>query len=164
MCCFATVSRSDICPRLARIASRINALWGSDASRIYELVQVVKKWQQATVLKYASPAHPWKTLGRGNRVEKDPRKRGKRAHRGSMSTGAAYGDAAYGGQSPAGKCRLGRVIGLMPPTSEGPCHIFRRKAAWAARYTHSVRWWITCCCQGIIMGPLRACVLAWRGC
>ena len=54
----ATVSRPDVCARLARIVSRINALCGSDVYRINVLARVVKDWQQATAPKYASPAHP----------------------------------------------------------------------------------------------------------
>ena len=33
-----------------------------------------------------------------------------------------WSDAAYGGQSSLGKCRLGYVIGLMSPNLCGPCH------------------------------------------
>ena len=81
----AAVSRPDICARLARIASRINALRGSDVYRINELVRVVKDWQRATVLKYASPSYPREALGRGDKVEKGLRKGGERVHYGSMT-------------------------------------------------------------------------------
>ena len=63
LCWVAAVSRPDICARLARIASRINALRGSDSYRINEPIRAAKDWQRPTVLKYASPSHPWKTLG-----------------------------------------------------------------------------------------------------
>ena len=54
----ATVSRPDICARLARIASRINAPCGSDAYRINVLARVVKGWQQATEPEHVRPPHP----------------------------------------------------------------------------------------------------------
>ena len=56
----AAVSRQDICARLARIASRINALCGSDVHRIFKLVRDVKGWQRATALQYASSSRPWR--------------------------------------------------------------------------------------------------------
>ena len=54
LCWLATVSRPDICARLARISSRINELTGSDVYRINDLVKTVKQWQPATTLKYMS--------------------------------------------------------------------------------------------------------------
>ena len=69
ICLVATAPRPDTCARLARIASRINALSGSDAYRINELARAVKEWQPATTRKYASPSHPWKALGRGDKVK-----------------------------------------------------------------------------------------------
>ena len=48
------MSRPDICARLARTASRVNLLKGSDVYRINDLVKTVKVWQQAAVLKYFS--------------------------------------------------------------------------------------------------------------
>lgn len=44
-CRLATVSRPDICARLARIASGANSLNGSDVYRINDLVKSVKVWQ-----------------------------------------------------------------------------------------------------------------------
>ena len=44
LCWLATVSRPDICARLARIASRINALTGSDVYRINDSAKTVKTW------------------------------------------------------------------------------------------------------------------------
>ena len=51
LCWLATVSRPDICARLARVAPRINAPKGCDVYRINVLVRIAKKWQPATVLK-----------------------------------------------------------------------------------------------------------------
>ena len=59
----ATISRLDVRARLRRIASHINSLCGSDAYRSNKLARAVKEWQMATVLKHASPPHPWKSLG-----------------------------------------------------------------------------------------------------
>ena len=50
LCRVATVSRPDICARLARIASRINALCGSDVYRINELVRAAKDIEVCVVL------------------------------------------------------------------------------------------------------------------
>ena len=66
--------------------------------RIIEMVRVVKDWQRATVLKYASPSHPWKALGRSDKVEKDLRKSGERVRCGSMTV-VGSSDATYGDQS-----------------------------------------------------------------
>ena len=110
-----TVSRPDTCARWAPIASKINALCESDVYRINELVLVAEAWQRAMALKYASSSHPWETLGLGDRAQQDMRHRREKAHCGSMSL-ARWSDAAYGGQSAGGKCRLGYVIGLIPST------------------------------------------------
>ena len=48
----ATVSRPDVCDRLARIASHANPTQGSDAYRTNDLVKTVNVWQQAAILKY----------------------------------------------------------------------------------------------------------------
>ena len=122
---FAAASRPDIRARLARIASRINALRGSDAYLIKKLTRVAKAWQQATVLKYASPSHPWKILGRGDRARQDLRNRGEKVHSGSRPL-VGLSDAASGGHSTEGRCRLGCAIGLTSSTLRGPCHILQR--------------------------------------
>ena len=76
VCWVTAVSRPDICARLARIASRIDALCGSDVFRIDELVRVTRDWQQATALECASPSHPWRAPGLSDKVDKDLWKRG----------------------------------------------------------------------------------------
>ena len=76
----ATVSRPDICARLARIASRINAPRGSDVYRINELVRAVKNWRPATVLEYASSFRPWQALGRNDRLRGALQNRGGDVH------------------------------------------------------------------------------------
>ena len=95
LCCVAAVSRPDICARLARIATRINALRGSDAYRKIEVVRAVEKWQCATVLKYASTSRPWKTPGGGGKAKVDLCNRGEGAHAGRMSL-VGWSDAALG--------------------------------------------------------------------
>ena len=57
LCWLATVTRPDICARLARIASRVNSLQGSDVYRISDLATTVRAWRLATVLKYPSSSH-----------------------------------------------------------------------------------------------------------
>ena len=81
----ARVSRPDICVRMARIASRINSLSGSDVYRINELVRAAKEWQKATALKYATSPRPWKTIGGGGEAKDDLCNRGEKSHSGSMS-------------------------------------------------------------------------------
>ena len=60
----ATVSRPDICALLARIASRVNSLRGSDVHRINNLLKTVNEWQRAKILKYRSSSNAEKP-GRG---------------------------------------------------------------------------------------------------
>ena len=81
----AAVSRPDICARLARIASRVSALCGSDMYRINELVRAEKDGQQATAPKYALSSQPSKGLGWGGKVQGALRKGGERVHGGSMT-------------------------------------------------------------------------------
>ena len=45
----ATVSRPDICTRLARVAHRVDLSQGSDVHRINGLVGTVQVWQRATL-------------------------------------------------------------------------------------------------------------------
>ena len=52
LCWLATVSRPDTCARLARIATRINSLRGSDVYGINDLVKTAKLWNKAAVLQY----------------------------------------------------------------------------------------------------------------
>ena len=58
LCWLATVSRPDICARLAHIASRVNMLKGSDIYCTNDLIKTVKLRQPRTVLKYASSSAP----------------------------------------------------------------------------------------------------------
>ena len=44
---------------------------------------------------------------------------------------ARWSDAAYGDQTKEGSCRLGYVIGLLPPSQRGPCHLLQ----WPAKST-----------------------------
>ena len=126
--CPAAVSRPAVCARRARIASGVNSSQVSDVHRINGLVKTVKVWQQATVLKSASPSHPWASALRD--ADGRMRARGDRIHCGAASL-AGRPDAAYGDQSAEGKCRSGYVIGLASSSLNGPCHILRR----ASRFT-----------------------------
>ena len=116
----ATVSRPDICARLARIASKINAPCGSDVYRINGMVRAARDWQQATALKYASPSHPRRALGWGDEGQGAAQNRGGRVRCGSMTL-VRWSDAANKGQLTEGKCRLGSAIGLTSST----LHTFR---------------------------------------
>ena len=85
----ATVSRPDICARLARIASHINSLQGSDVYRITDLVETVKLRQAATVLKYAS----FSQLGKSHQSKEGEKmhQRNEKVHGGTMTlVGRSY--------------------------------------------------------------------------
>ena len=50
---------------------------------------------------------------------------------------AVWPDAAYGGQSRSGKCRLGYFIGLMSPNLRVPCHIIQWTLKFARKLVRS---------------------------
>ena len=92
----ATVSRLDICARLAKIASRIKSRRRSDVYRINELVRAAKEWQKAPPHSWVSPGFEGKAKGDlGNRREK---------LRGGTSSVVGWSDAGYGDQLAGGKC------------------------------------------------------------
>ena len=131
LCWLATVSRPDICARLANIASRVNVLQGCDIYRINDLIKTVKVWQPRTVLKYASSSKPMfppsgDALGRF-------RARGERLHKGTLTL-VGWSDAAYGKLSEDGRCRLGYIIGLMSSSLSGPCHVLQ----WTSKFTRKL--------------------------
>ena len=127
LCWLATVSRLEICARLARIASRKNSLCGSDVYRINDLVKTAKLWQKAAVLIYASSSQ----LGtvRNSPEGAKMRQREEEIHSGAMTL-AGWSNAALWDQSSLGKCRRGYVIGLMSSALSGPCHI----SHWASEF------------------------------
>ena len=116
----ATVSRPDICARMARIASRTIALQSGNVYRINDVVKTAKKWQPAAVLKYVSSGN----LGQENLALRgeDVRSRTENIHGNTMAL-VGWSDAAYEHQSGLRKCRLGYVIGLMLSNVCAPCHI-----------------------------------------
>ena len=93
----ATVSRPDICARLARVALRINSLCESDAHRINDLARLAKEWREATELKYASSSRPWRTRGGVGKAEDGLFNGGEKMHCRSTAL-LGWSDAAYGGQ------------------------------------------------------------------
>ena len=116
-----SVSRPDICARLARITSRVNSSQGGDAYRKNDLAETVKVWQQAASLRYSSSPHLRKPV-RGD-GDGETRQRGGEIHEGTMTL-AGGSDAGCGDLSTQGGCRLGFEIGLMPSTFRGPCLFF----------------------------------------
>ena len=76
----ATVLRPDICARLARIASRINAPCGIGVYRKNELVRVVKNWQQASGQEFAQCIAPPSAEGAGaeRRGTGEPAEKGRK--------------------------------------------------------------------------------------
>ena len=54
----ATVSRSNICACVARLAARVNSLRGNEIYRANDLARTGRGWQPGTVSKYAFSPHP----------------------------------------------------------------------------------------------------------
>ena len=81
----ATVSSPDICARLARMASRVNLLPGSDVYRVNDLVRAVEVRQGATVLTYASSSRLRKGLGFAEKPKDDLCHRGGKPLCGPLS-------------------------------------------------------------------------------
>ena len=81
------------------------------------------------MLHYVSSSRPWRTLSGFGQAKEGLRKRWEKMHCVSMSL-LGWSDAAYEGQSTEGKCRLGRVLGLMSPLLPGPCHALR----WTSKF------------------------------
>ena len=125
----AAVSGPEICARPARIASRINALCGSDMYRINELVRVAKARRKTTAPEDASSFRPWETPDGGCKGKVDLRNRVRKAHRGSTSL-VGQSNAVHGDQSTEGKCRVGFTLGALSPTSSGP----RRMLQWTSKF------------------------------
>ena len=96
-----------------------------DVYRINELVKLVKQWQPATVLKYASSLQ----LDQAAR-DVDARHQKERI-RGNAMTLVGWSDAAYGDSSCLGRSRLGYIIGIISSNLCGPCHIIQ----WTSRFT-----------------------------
>merc|ERR1712215_525615 len=122
LCWLATVSRPDICARLAQLSSKGNELQGSDIYRINALIKSVKADQPRTILKYASSSFPLFPAGTDRRGR--PRSYGERLSSGALSL-VGWSDAAYGDLSQNGKCRLGYLISIMSSSLSGPCHILQ---------------------------------------
>ena len=121
-CWLATASGSDICARLARIASCVEALQGGGVFRFNDLFKTIQQRRRAVVLKYASTSHP-RTLSRGD-YDRRMRAQGWPFRRGPAFL-VGCSDAASGDQSPDGKYRLGCVVGLMSSALNGPRHGFQ---------------------------------------
>ena len=137
LCWLATVSRPDICARLARIASRVNSPRGSDLYRINDVAKTVKVWQEAAIWKFLSAAH-MRQHAKGD-VGGQMRKRGGNIYGGTMAL-AGWSDAAFCEQSAIGKCRLGYVSGLMSSALRAPCRIFHRAAEFS-RKSEAISLW-----------------------
>ena len=131
LCWLATVSRPDICARLAQLASKVNDLQGSDIYRFNALIKTVEIEQPRTVLKYASPSFPLFPAGVDSKGRR--RRKGERVRRGALSL-VGRSDAAYGDLSQDGKCRLGYLIGIMSSSLSGPCHVLQ----WTSKFTRKL--------------------------
>ena len=87
----ATVSRPDICARLAQLASKVNDLQGCDIYRKNSLVKTAKIDQPRAVLKYASS--PFPLFPAGSEARGRHRVDGEKAHGGTLSL-VGWSDAA----------------------------------------------------------------------
>ena len=103
----ASLSRPDICARLAHLVSRVNSLSGCDISRANGLLITVRGWQRATTLKYRPGMH----LG--------------------SSTLAGWPGSAREDQTKEGLWRLGYLSGLLPSSLPGPFHVLQ----WPSQFT-----------------------------
>ena len=79
----------------------------------------------ATAPMYVSSPRPRKTVGSGGKAKGELCNRGGKMHFGWMFL-VGWSDAAYGGQSTEGKCRLGYVVGLTSSSLKGPRRVFQR--------------------------------------
>ena len=127
-CWLATVSKPDICARLARTASRGNSLQGSDVYGTNDLVESVRVWQQAAISKYP-PSSRMDTHARGD-VDRKTRQRGEKKQCGTM-TPVVWSDATYSDQSANETRRVGYDVGLTSSTLRGPRHALQ----WTPKYT-----------------------------
>ena len=121
---FAAVSKPDICVRLARVASRVNALCGTDVLRINELVRSVREWRTATAPNYASPSRPRQTLG----VAARPRATcviGERRCTAAQSLWLNGRMLFWGGQLTEGERRSASEIGAISLSLTGLRHVLR---------------------------------------
>ena len=134
LCSLATVSRPDICARLAWIASRINSLQGAGVYRINDLAKTVKKWQPAAVSKYFSSG---KMDQSSSARRRNNERHCKEKIHGNTMTLAGRPDAAYGDQSSLGKRRLSYVIGLTSPNPCGPCHLIQLTSKFTRKLAKS---------------------------
>ena len=124
----ATVPRTGICARLARLAAPVISQHGSDFDRINDLAKTVQKWQQETVLKCASAPHS-ASHARGD-VDAKKNARGWKTHYGTATLAGRAG-AADCDQTSEGRRRLGCVTGLVSSTLRRLRHPFQ----WAPKFT-----------------------------
>ena len=128
LCWLATVSRPDICARLARFSSNINGLQVIDMYRINDLIKKVKMGQDDYNLKYQAGM-----LANSRPSLQNPdRDWGKTTpiHENTMMM-VGWSDAAFGTHTQEGRCRLGYIIGLMSSALTGPVHILQ----WTSKFT-----------------------------
>ena len=119
--------------RSGRNVSDIRALLAKIASRIKELV---RRWRKATVARYASPTHPWRSLGFDGKAMIDMRNRSWKLHCGATPL-VGWSDAAFGDESTVGRCLRGYSIGLTSSSVTGPRHALRRAPEFTRKLVQS---------------------------
>ena len=92
--------------------------------------------QHATALQYAPPPQPRKALDFAGEVTCDVRSGRQKMHRGITSL-VGWSGAVFGYQSAEGECRLGYVIGSMPPPATGPRNVLYRSSKFARKLVTS---------------------------
>ena len=120
LCWLATVSRLDICVRLARFSANLNGLQVIDIYCINNLIKTVKMWQSECALKYF--AGPPKPAGRSLSCPDDGWGKPRPLHEGTIML-VGWSDAAFGTHAQDGRCRLGYIIRSMSSAITGPAHI-----------------------------------------
>ena len=133
LCWLATVSRPDICARLAQLASKVNDLQGSDIYRINAPIKTVEAEQPPAALN-ASSSFPLSPAGVGARGRR--RSNGGRVRSGALSL-VGWSGAAFGDLSRNGKCRLGYLIGIASSSPPGPCQVLQRASKFTRKLVKS---------------------------
>ena len=126
----ATVSRTDICTRLAQVSARVNSPQGRDINRIDDLIEIATEWRPATILQHASGSNSGEHI-LGNADWELRNSGGKVPH--GATTLAEWSYAVYGDRTNKGRCRRGKGIGPVS-TPRAPC----RAAQWSSTFTREL--------------------------
>ena len=120
----SSVSRPDICARLAQLAARVSSLQKTGIYRIKDLFKIAKGRQMTTIPRNplgSLASHPTPRGDFTNSEAQEMRARGGEVHCGAAAL-AGWSDGGYGVQTKQGRCRLGYVARLVASALLVPCH------------------------------------------